>query len=275
MLIDFPGFNLRLARMLKKRNPKIKIIYLSPPQMWMWGGWRINTLRKNVDDVLVLYPFEVLWYKSRGVKARFIGSPHYERLAPFINSSEKKESKIALLPGSRSHELKEMFPLMLDLVKRFHTIHPEVKVVIPLARTFDRNEIEGYLRPAGMLGDERIILVKSEHEKLRELSTCCFALAKPGTGTLELALLGVPSIILFKTSWLTYTIARPFVNGEYMGLPNILLGKPVCQEFIQAECKLTPIYTAMTELYAHYQNQDKAYERTLGDLKKIRMMLAR
>lgn len=273
IVVDFPGFNLRLIKKLKKRNPSIKITYLSPPQLWVWGAWRVKTIKKYCDDVIVLYPFEVDWYKKHGVNVRWLGYPFLKELEPHFEKSEKKEHKIAVIPGSRSVEVKRMFPLFLKIVRRMKLAYPGVKIVVPIAESTDRSLIEKMIKRAnvGFIGQD-VLLVEGKREKLEALGSCCCALTKPGTITLELALLSVPSIVAYKASWLTYLIARLLVKVDYMSLPNLLLGKEVYPECIQSDCNEKKILLKTQRLYQKFLSDKAAYDDACVELKRLRQL---
>jgi lipid-A-disaccharide synthase len=271
VLIDFPGFNLRLAKILKKKNPNIKITYLSPPQLWAWGSWRIRSLKKYCDRVIVIYPFEVEWYKSRGLAVEWHGYPFYEEIEKFaISKRSEKKPKIALLPASRTSELTTLFPRFAAATEKFMNAHPEVDVVIPLASTIPVKKIEKAFSDKTR---KRIRIIQDESEKYEALSQCCMALTKPGTITLELALLGIPSIVAFRTSWLSYYIGKAIVNIEYMALPNLLMNKEVFPEYLQCECTEEKLFDAMEKLYQSWQNQNKNYQDIIDNLEKLKSRL--
>lgn len=250
VLVDFPGFNLGLAKLLKKNNPSISITYVSPPQLWCWGVWRVKTIKKVCDRVVVMYPFEVDWYRKRDVHAEWLGSPVYEELKPYLAERLSKHLKIALIPGSRHSEVQTVFPIILQVAKRIHNHYPQCSFVIPIASSISAELVEQQFLAQGIaLADPLFKRVYSHEDKYQELKKCCLALTKPGTITLELALLGVPSLVLFKTSWITYILARPLVKVQNMGLHNLLLDAPVCREFIQSDCTSERVATyALTVL---------------------------
>ncbi len=274
VLVDFPGFNLRLARMLKKQNKNMHITYVSPPQLWAWGAWRLKKIKRSIDRVIVMYPFEVDWYSKRGLKVEWLGSPVYQRLEAHLQQKPQREFKIALLPGSRHNELAVLLPLMIKIATRLSLAHPGLRFVLPLASTFRVDQMKKMIRQAGgsVLG-ERVKVVADRAEKYRHLSTCCLALAKPGTTTLELALLGIPTLLVFKTSWLTYLLARGFVRVEWMGLPNLLLGRVVYPEFIQFDCTQNKILAEANTMLRAFKSDAPEYHVILEDLAAIRQML--
>ena len=271
ILVDFPGFNMRLGQMLKKRDKNIKITYLSPPQMWAWGAWRLKKLKRISDQLLVIYPFEVEWYAKRGVKVEWVGCPTYDRLTPYFANAQNKQPKIAMLPASRTSELATLLPIMAKVIKQFKLMHPEVVIVVPIAGSLAKEEVERKLHELGV-GDwgQEVRFLVGHDVIMRELSTCCMAVTKPGTITLELALLKVPSFVVYKTSWFSYFIARLLVGISYMALPNLLLKDPVFPEFIQGDCRSDTIVAAMNKLYLTYKKNKEGYNKQLEQLAKVR-----
>ncbi|MCF7799981.1 lipid-A-disaccharide synthase [Candidatus Babeliales bacterium] len=284
VLIDFPGFNLRLAKALKKANPKIKITYLSPPQTWIWGKWRIKKLKKYCDELIVLYPFEVEWYKKYGLNTFYFENPVYSKLKESFEKWQvdqeflkNKKNQIAIIPGSRTSEIKKLLPFVVEIIKKIKNTWPDVKIVLPIAQSFSYDFIEKELKK--LFGEQynffrkNIILVQDEKEKLKLLSQCCLAITKPGTVTLELALLKVPSIVFYKTSWLTYFLARPLIKVKYMSLPNLLLNKLVFEEFIQQDCKINNIFKYFSKLYEDFLYNSHVYQKYQKDLFDIEILL--
>ncbi len=275
VVVDFPGFNLRLIKQLKQRKPELKIIYLSPPQLWCWGAWRVRTLKKYTDQVMVLYPFEVEWYRNRGVTVTWDGSPVYEMLAPYREQKVEKTLCIALIPGSRNSEIITMLPLFLHTAALLLARHPELSFVLPVAPSMDRDVLKKIAQQHNLLSVwEKVMCVSDEREKFMHLTQCCCALSKPGTVSLELALLRVPTVIAFKVSWLTYLLARLFVRVKVMGLPNLLLDAIVAPEIIQFKCRPDVLAREVEMLYDEFVTQSESYHQRMNNLKKLADMFS-
>ena len=274
VLVDFPGFNLMLARRLKKARPSLRITYVSPPQLWVWGAWRVRKIRKYIDDVVVLYPFEVEWYAQRGVTARWEGYPFYEMVTQHRVGLEQKEKRVALLPGSRGSEIVRFIPLYAEVARQLVQTHPDVRFVLPVASSFTRERIQQLCQDAGLFDlGVPVDLVEGETQKFDALARCALAISKPGTVTLELALLQVPTIVIYRTSWLTYFLGYPFVRVAYMGLPNLFLGKEVFPELMQGDCTAPNIAKTAAELLSGYSENGANYRAIMGDLTKIDQLL--
>lgn len=272
VLVDFPGFNLKLAQKLNSICPELKITYFCPPQLWCWGAWRIKKLKKYCNKVVVLYPFEVEWYTQRGLNVEWIGNPVFDNMKKYFALTEQKENLIALIPGSRISEIKRFIPLIGQVVKLFGLYHPDAKFILPVAESISEEFIRSELRKA-CSNHNKIKILRSEQEKFEQLSKCCLAITKPGTITLELALLKIPAVVFFKISWLTYIIGRPLVKAKFMSLPNILAGKEIYKEYIQGDCKAKNIFDYARRIYQGFTTPNIERKNILSDLNNIRTLL--
>jgi lipid A disaccharide synthetase len=164
--------------------------------------------------------------------------------------------------------------LFIKIIHRFKLANPGVKIFLPLAESIDKSKVEKILRQTetGRWGQD-IVIVQGEQEKLRMLSSCCVALTKPGTITLELALLGVPSVVAYKAPWLTYFIARMLVKVDYMSLANLLLQEEVFPEFIQSDCKIKKILPALERFCSGCSDKKEAYQVLVQELGTLREVL--
>lgn len=275
VLVDFPGFNLRLAQQLKSFLPSLTITYVSPPQLWCWGAWRIKKLKSYCDRIIVMYPFEVEWYKQRGVSATWLGSPVYETLKPYLDRPVEKEKRIALLIGSRKQEIEKLTPIFAQCLRTLAHRFPEITFVIPLASSIDDQFINTIFMSEGLCAyRSRIIMVRGEENKIKHLQTCCCALSKPGTVTLELALLSIPTIIIYTTSWITYLIARVLVSVRWMGLPNLLMEREIFKEYIQQQSNPTLVVAAISKLYTSFTESGQTYKDTNNACVALKDMLS-
>lgn len=270
VVVDFPGFNLRLIRLLKKKIGSIKITYLSPPQLWCWGAWRIKKLKKYTDQVIVIYPFEVAWYAQRGVLAQWLGTPVYEMLSHYRSCLPPKKSQIALVPGSRPSEVAALLPIFLQAVYMVKKKYPELQIVLVKAPSIELQIYEALVQQHRLENIWCDICILSSHEeKFATLAQSFVALSKPGTVTLELALLEVPLVIGFATSWISYIIGRLVVNVPYMGLPNLIAGKEIFKEYIQSQCKATLLADELEQIYLGFSQQTAAYQKMVQDAQRI------
>lgn len=236
VLIDFPGFNLRLAKQIKKDSPQTKIIYYISPQIWAWGQKRIELIKKVVDKMIVVFEFEYKLYKQKGVDVEFVGHPLLERI-PFLEKNESSEKglhnadynrTIALLPGSREIEVKRILPIMLKSARVFLRKMPKTNFIILKASNIKTELVRNLINKYNNLSIR--IIDKHQYESL---SQSCFAWVCSGTATLETAIITIPMLVIYKTSFLTWLISKCLIKLPYIGLVNIAAGEKVVPEFIQ------------------------------------------
>lgn len=233
VLVDFPGFNFRVARIAFRYQ--VPVIYYIAPQVWAWNQGRILEMKKWLRKILVIFPFEVEIFRKAGIEAEFIGHPLIDALDAMQDPRVMRQSMgypekiplIGLLPGSRENEIQHILPLLLDTSELIRARIPEARFVLPLAETLPRSMLGNRLKTM----DIQVI----EQPSLAHRAMVDFALTASGTATLENALLGVPMAIVYRSSWLTYQIARRLICIRNIGIVNILADKTVCQEFIQHE----------------------------------------
>lgn len=272
ILIDCPLTNIPLMRILKKNNPGIQVTYIAPPEMWLWGKWGMDYFfKKYADNIIVVYPFEVEWYKENGLETEWLGWPGYEKIEPNINKPVVKQSKIALCPGSRQSEIKIMLPIFLETAEIISKKHPEVSFIMPIAEYISKNQIETEIKKYNL--KNKIKIIKDNENLFDELGSCCLAISKPGTITLILALLKVPTIISIKIPLLTYFIAKIIFKKSYVGLPNLFLNKKVFKELIQSECTTKNITEEVEKLYENFKNNHPLYQQRLKELEEIQDIL--
>lgn len=239
VLIDYPGFNLRLAGEAHRLG--IPVIYYISPQVWAWKRGRIRTIARLVRKMLVILPFEPALYEEAGVDCTYVGHPLLDHLPTVkVNGSLRGKFVIGLLPGSRQQEIARLLPVMLEAGRDIQERYPEAFFVAPCVDT----EREAQIR--SLAGDFPLhILVGKTYEVLDAARFCIVA---SGTATVETALFGVPFVILYRVSALTYWIARALVRVDHIGLVNILAGKRIVPEFVQNEAKRARIVPTALEL---------------------------
>ena len=252
ILVDYGGFNLAFLKLLKKEVPQVKVYFYIPPKLWVWGEKRIKTL-KLADHILVIFPWEVEFYKSRGIEAVYYGNPFSEKYSLI----ENRGNKILLLPGSRKQEIKSLMPIILEVVK----IKPEMTFILKLHSSKALEWIESdLLKYPNLLIETN----KSLEETVKE---CEMAIATSGTVTLELALMGIPAIVIYKTSAINAFIAKHILKLGLVSLPNLTLNKEVYPELLQERCNAKDIL--------FYMNVIKSKEEKINkDIKEIRERLS-
>ena len=234
VLIDYPGFNLALAREVKRRG--IRLAYYISPQIWAWDPGRVRTLKRLVDRMLVLFPFEKELYEKAGVPVTFVGHPLLDQVRPKLTRIETLEGLgladglpvIGLLPGSREGEIRRHLPVMLSACGRMQEALPSSARFLLIKAPHLPWEVYQPLMKRSPLQPK--VVERWDYDCIR---ACDLALVASGTATLECALLDRPMLILYKTSWPTYLLSRLLIRIPQIGLVNVVAGKKTVPELLQ------------------------------------------
>jgi lipid-A-disaccharide synthase len=257
VLIDYPGFNLRLARALRKRSPRLKIIYYISPQVWAWNRGRIRQMARYLDLMLCIFPFEAELYNQSGLRTIFVGHPMVENLAKRRTGEARDPDLIGLFPGSRSREVNKIFPVMLESAGEIIARRPETRFEVAAASASLASEIQNLLAQGSMR--ERVRVVTGDASGLMQRASA--GLVASGTATLEAAFFGLPFVLVYKVSWPTYFAARLLMKTNFLGMPNVLAGRQIVPEFLQHEARPTAIAPAVLRL----TNDPAAREKMISD----------
>jgi lipid-A-disaccharide synthase len=259
VLVDYPGFNLRLAKRI--RHLGIPIIYYISPQLWAWGGKRIAQMRTLVDRLLVILPFETGFYAGTGVKADFVGHYLLEDIPSALLSSAIPPTKqLALLPGSRPQEIDRMLETMCAAAEEFCSTHYFKAVVAGIRNGYDYD---------ATLARFNRDLISIRYDQSREIvAESRLALTASGTATLETGIIGRPMVIIYKTGFITYQIARRLVTIDKIGLINLVLGERVMPELIQGDASRQRIVFELDRFETDRDYSTKCVSR-LRDLPKL------
>jgi len=233
VLVDFPGFNWWIAKAAKAHG--IPVVYYLPPQLWAWAPWRIRKVRKYVDLVLSGLPFEAEWYASRGVPALYVGHPFFDEVSEhplddaFLREwTSSDQPTVALLPGSRRHEVEGNWPLMLEVVRRLHEQHPRVQFLVANYLDKHRQWCQSELEPGDQVLPLSFFVGKTP--EIIELADC--SLMVSGSVSLEMLARDTPATVLYRVNRWTYLIGRMLVTIKYMSLPNLIAGRELMPEHL-------------------------------------------
>lgn len=239
VLIDYPGFNIRLAK--RAHALGIRVAYYISPQVWAWKKNRIHTLARCVDRMLVIFPFEEALYREAGLDCVYVGHPLLDRSAPEHPANEAcTEWIIGLLPGSREQEIRRLMGVMIETARGILKEYPEASFMTPCVNADRAAQVRS------LAGDFPLEIHIGGMDEI--LSKARFCLVASGTATLETALAGVPMIILYRVSPLSYWLARALVDIQHIGIVNILAGRGIVPEFIQGEAQAANVLPKALEL---------------------------
>jgi lipid-A-disaccharide synthase len=244
VLIDYPGFNLRLARTLRQRSPAVKIIYYISPQVWAWHRGRIAQMARYLDLMLCIFPFEAALYNASGLPTIFVGHPMIENLAKRRTGEARDPNLIGLFPGSRSREVKKILPVLLEAARKILARRPGTRFEIAAASDGLAGEIERIRRRFPFADRVRVVTGDSSGTMQRAFA----GMVASGTATLESAYFRMPFVLVYKVSWPTYFAARLMMRTRFLGMPNVLADREIVPEFLQHEARPRAIADALLHL---------------------------
>ncbi len=271
ILIDFPDFNIRLGKAAKRLG--ISILYYISPQVWAWRKGRVKTIADLVKTMVVVFPFEVDIYKAAGVDVRYVGHPLTDVVQSPLNRSDARKQlgldpekkTVALLPGSRTKEITYLLPDMLAAGEILQKQFPDIQFVLPIAPTLSEDLIRTFTVKSGIV----VTLIDGRAYDVLRASDA--AMVTSGTATLETGLMGVPMVIVYRLSSLSYHIGRMLVDVRHIGLVNIVAGKKIVPELVQYDSTPEKIAEAMTGIlsnpvyYKQIQTQLAGVRAQLGE----------
>jgi len=268
VLIDYPGFNLSIAKKLKPLG--VKIIYYVSPQLWAWAKGRVKKIRRLVDKMLVVFPFEVDFYKNENVEVEYVGHPLVERIYQynFLSKEEffskfnldKGKEILLVMPGSRKQEVKEIFP---EVIKAANLLAEKFNLQVVVAKS--KNIDEKLVRQ--LSGKQKFSTLEDHNYELMKYSS--FGIIKSGTSTLEAGYFSLPMVVVYKTSALTYLIGKQLVKLDRIGMVNILLDEMVIPELIQQDASTENIVNTAEKILS----DDLVYEKLKLKLRDVKEKL--
>lgn len=237
ILVDYPDFNLRLARSAKKLG--IRVLYYISPQIWAWRQERVHEIKELVDRMAVVFPFEVPFYEKAGVPVTFVGHPLVEEAHSALDRRgaclslglDPDRKVLGLFPGSRRSELKRLLPVLLDAAEALRERHPDLQFILPRASTLGEEEFAPHLAARGL---PLTVVAERPYDVM---AACDAVISASGTATLEIALMGRPLVVIYRIAPLSYRIMRRLIEVDHIGLCNIVAGKRVAPELIQDDAE--------------------------------------
>jgi lipid-A-disaccharide synthase len=246
ILVDYPGFNLRMAKWAKMNG--FRVFYYVSPQVWAWKKNRVKIIEDCVDQLYCILPFEKNFYASLGMNVHYLGHPLLDEIQHFKLEDEVdfkgKKKILAILPGSRKQEIQRKLPIMLEAARHFS----DYEIIVAGAPNLEKGYYERFMK-----GGERLIHGKTYHI----LKQANLALVTSGTATLETALFRVPQVVCYKSSYLSYWIARMLVNIKFISLVNLILDKEAVKELIQGSCNVQMMVDELQKIEVDKPNRNK------------------
>ncbi len=269
ILIDFPDFNLRLAREAKKAG--VKVLYYISPQVWAWRVGRVKKIARLVDQMAVVFPFEVPFYEKERVKVSFVGHPLVDIANPTMTRPgaqaafglDPARRTIGLFPGSRKGEISNLSGTIVEAARLLRKHFPDVQFILPLASSLATGDIAPFLEASDL--DIRV----GEGRTYDVIQACDAIITVSGTVTLEIALMGVPMVIIYRVSPFTYAVGKRLIRVDHIALCNIVAGERVVRELVQDDAEPAWIAAEIARILT-----DNDYNGEMrGKLLKIRGML--
>lgn len=265
LLIDYPGFNLRFAKAVKKKIPSVKIVYYISPQVWAWNRGRIPHMARMLDEMMCLFPFEEEIFSSAGLRTTFVGHPLVDELEAERLTMARDENLVGLFPGSREREVSRLFPMMLKAAAILRVSGSSLRFSAPAASA----KLAVLMRQ--LVVDENlsecVTVTDGGSHKLMQRAGC--GVIASGTATLEAAYFGLPYLLVYKVAWPTYWLGKLLVRIRFIGLVNILAGRAVVKELIQSQAEPVAVTKELRRIMADVS----ARESIVADLLSTAQLL--
>lgn len=260
ILIDYPGFNLRLAKALREAGYQKPLIYYISPQVWAWKKGRVKTMAQLLDLMICIFPFEKELYERSGLRTVFAGHPMVDRVHTLARPGGREQGLVGFFPGSRANEVRRLFPTLLQTAVRLRDAVPGVRFVVSAANARLAAMMGQLADDAGMPEAREWIEVGTVYNLMQRVEAGVVA---SGTATLEAACFGLPYILVYKVNPLTYVVGKAVIRIKFLGMVNILAGRQVVQEMIQGDFHPARLAPAVAELLTN----DDRRRQLVADLK--------
>ncbi len=265
LLVDYPGFNLRFAEAVRRELPDTKQVYYISPQVWAWNKRRIPKMVDLLDEMLCLFPFEKPLFENAGLKTTHVGHPLVDELLEKRVSGGRDPDLIGLFPGSREREIAKLFPMMIESSLALRQWRGDLRFSVPAATPKLERIMRHMIDDAG--ADGWIKLTRGGSHELMQRAAC--GVVASGTATLEAACFGLPYCLVYKMAWTTYFLGRLLVKIKFIGIVNILAGKKVVEEFIQADAATLEVSAWVRDILTH----DEKRAALVARLEEVSSML--
>ena len=268
--VDSPDFTLRVAEIVKKKNPKIKTIHYVAPQVWIWRKSRVKKIKKFIDHILLLFDFEKKYFDEENIKNTFVGHPLIEDLdtnkTDINNFISKNKKIISIMPGSRKSETNVLVPILIDFINMMNSKNSYYSFVFH-ATDENKDHLVDFIKNKDL---KNVDIISDENLKKEILTNSIFAVCKSGTISLQVCNSNVPSIIIYKLSFINFMIFKLLVNVKYVNIVNIINDKEVIPELLQGECNAKEIYNSVKYILKNPEIGKKQLEQCNKTLEGIR-----
>lgn len=281
VLVDFPGFNWWIARKAKRLG--IPVLYYLPPQLWGWAPWRIHRMRRFVDHVLCCLPFEYDWYRARGVSAELVGHPFFDEVAErqlavgwaVPTNSENNGGHnppyktIAILPGSRGHEIAQNFSVQIDVMVNLHRLIPDARFLVACYKESQRQMCEERLIDAGVVLPVELHVGRTS--EIIEAADVCLMVS--GSVSLEVLARTTPAVVLYRTNWFFNFLRSMMMTCKYISLPNLIADREVMPEFVSSGNQ-SDIAATLTDILHRWLTDATERQRVVDQLQALKERVA-
>ena len=268
--VDSPDFTLRVAEIVKKRNPKIKTIHYVAPQVWIWRKNRVKKIKKFIDHILLLFNFEKKYFDEESIKNTFVGHPLIEDIGTnktdISNLISKDKKIISIFPGSRKSETNVLLPILIEFISLMNKKESNYSFVFH-ATDENKDYIVDFIKDENL---ENVDVISNENIKKEVLLNSIFAVCKSGTVSLQVCNSNVPSIIIYKLNFINFMIFKLLVNVKFANIINIINNKEVIPELLQSECNAKEIYNSVSYILKNPSIAKKQLEECNKTLDGIR-----
>lgn len=254
ILVDYPGFNLRLAKGLRTGGYQGRILYYISPQVWAWKKGRVKTMAKVLDLMICIFPFEKDFYDKSGLPTEFSGHPMVDRVVSLRRDWKREPDLVGWFPGSRLNEVRRLFPLMMDAARAIKLAVPNARFAVSAANETLAGHMRSMADEHGMPEAKRWIETGTVYDLMQRAQAGAVA---SGTATLEAACFGLPYTLVYNVSWVTYVVAKLVVRIKHLGIVNILAKREVVKELVQADLTLDTLAKATVELLTNAESRQK------------------
>ncbi len=245
ILVDYPGFNLRIAKELRKQGYKGKIMYYISPQVWAWKKGRVKTMAKVLDLMICIFPFEKDFYEKSGLHTEFSGHPMVDRVVTLRRNWERERGLVGWFPGSRVNEVKRLFPIMLQAALAIRMVRPETRFAVSAANETLAGHMRVMADAAAMPEARQWIETGTVYDLMQRAEVGAVA---SGTATLEAACFGLPYALVYQVNGLTYAVAKTVVRIKNIGIINVLAQRDVVKELVQGDLNADTLAAEMVDL---------------------------